>query len=710
MEGVILGLIQNTAVLLIFSMLYDYSWVQDDRSKNLPKKLFAGFIIGCIGIILMLTPWKQVNGIVFDTRSVLLSLSGLFFGLLPTVIAAFITGAFRAVMGGEGVWMGITVILTAGAIGVLWRKIRPGWIHNKKFIIELALLGYIVHITMLLCAFLLPPLHRMETMNNILIPLITIYPAGTILLGILMVRQYNNWKNSKASDKLEESERKFSEMLKNTLLFSIIIDRQGKIVFCNESLLKVTGYSFAEISGKNAFNTFIPNESLEKVKDDFLYILHGKTGYYNYETELLTNTNSRLNVSWNATILKYDDNTVSGLACIGENITLRKQAEAELINAKLKAEESDKLKTIFLANISHEIRTPMNAIIGFSELLNDNDITAPEKEQYIRIIRSSSDRLIQIINDIIDISKLETGQFKISLSSCDLINIIKNSVRSFTSDTLLTQKKDLKLIASIPGSETELLFLSDHNRIRQVVDNLISNAIKYTEKGVIEIGYTIKTLDNEKYIEVFVRDTGVGIPANMNDVIFERFRQVEEGRFHEGIGLGLSISKGILDLLGGKIWFTSELEKGTVFSFTVPYIPPEKSSVPDKETAEHIPDLRNRTVVIAEDDYNSYFYLRLLLEELNAEVIHAENGLSLLKTVQQRVPDIILLDLNMPVKSGLECLKEIRQMKIRSKIIVQTAYSRPDEKDQCIKEGCHGYLSKPIRKTDLYDTIYQALQ
>lgn len=706
-SSIIIGLLENTALLLAFSMIYDYSWVQRQESRTLVRKVVTGFIVGCVAIILMLTPWIQIPGLVFDTRSILLSLSGLFLGFLPTLIASLIAVIFRLIMGGPGIWMGIAVIVTSASIGVLWGILRPSW--RKRNILELLLLGITVHIAMLACTLLLPSEMFKETLKNIFLPLLTIYPAGTLLLGLLMLRQYTNWQNRKASERLQLSEQRFSGMLKNTLLFSLIIDADGKLSYSNDSFLKVTGYTAEEIIGKDALLTIIPEDSLRTVRDAFSYILKGQTGFYNYESEILTKDRTKIFVSWNVTVIKDENNIPSSVVCIGENITIRRRAEVELVKAKTKAEESDKLKSIFLTNMSHEIRTPMNAIMGFSNLLGEGNVDEDERKKYIEIIQNAGDRLLKIINDIIDVSKIEAKQLSLDLTECDLNGIFKNTFESFKKSEILLHKPEIQLILSIPDKNNDVKFISDPHRFQQVLDNLISNAIKYTENGEIETGYKLIFDKGEELIEVFVRDTGLGIPEDMHDMIFERFRQVEEGRFHEGAGLGLSISKGILDLLGGEIWFTSEPGKGTTFFFSVPYVVPERRKMKETRTDLPVPSLKGKTVIIAEDDYNSYFYLRLLLEEMHANILYAENGFVLMNLLRHKVPDLILLDINMPVISGFECLTKIRTENIKTKIIAQTAYAMPEEREKCLSEGCNGYLSKPFSRREIQEMINSVL-
>jgi CheY-like chemotaxis protein len=195
----------------------------------------------------------------------------------------------------------------------------------------------------------------------------------------------------------------------------------------------------------------------------------------------------------------------------------------------------------------------------------------------------------------------------------------------------------------------------------------------------------------------------------VSDLIFERFRQVEEKSFHEGAGLGLSISKGIVDLLGGKIWYISEVNKGSTFFFTIPYIAAEAKEVKSNEPKEILSKISGKNIIIAEDDFNSYRYLELLLKGQNANIMHAENGSILLDMIQKKQPDLILLDINMPLMTGFEFLDKIKSSGLNSKIIAQTAYAMPDEKERCLSAGCHGYISKPVNKTELFDVIKKVL-
>ena len=268
---------------------------------------------------------------------------------------------------------------------------------------------------------------------------------------------------------------------------------------------------------------------------------------------------------------------------------------------------------------------------------------------------------------------------------------------------------NITLVLNLPEEVDRIKFITDGVRVQQVLDNLISNAIKYTLRGRIEVGCVIHRNNNNEAIEIYIKDTGIGISPKMQEIVFERFRQVEEGRHHEGAGLGLSISKGIVELLGGKIWVTSEVNAGSTFYFTIPYTIAKKNIDEAPKSGVAIPDLKGKRVFIAEDDYNSYRFLELIIKRQNALISHAENGEILLNMLESEMPDLILLDINMPVMNGFEVLEEIKKRGLNTKIIAQTAYAMPDEKERCLSSGCHGYISKPIKKEELFRVINEVL-
>ena len=381
----------------------------------------------------------------------------------------------------------------------------------------------------------------------------------------------------------------------------------------------------------------------------------------------------------------------------------------ELVYQKEKAEESEKLKSAFLANMSHEIRTPLNAILGFSEYLCSPDLAEEKRNKYSDIIISSGLQLMQIINDIIDISKIESKLLSLSHKECDISEVLNNTIETFSNSELYKRKANVKLLMNLPIQYSDITTITDKTRLQQVLNNLITNALKATNSGYIEIGFSVKTENLSKYIEFYIKDTGIGIPADKQSIVFERFRQVDENGYREGTGLGLSISKGIIDLLGGKLWFDSEVNRGSTFYFTIPFVLSQTAKKEIKPIVSAASNLLSKTFIIAEDDVNSYNYLKELLFETQARIIHAENGQVLLNLLEKEKVDLIFLDINMPIKTGYQCMQEIKERGYLVKVIAQTAYALIEEKEKCLQMGCDGYMSKPFSKKVLFDTLTEVI-
>lgn len=690
-------LMQNIAVLLAFSMLYDYFWIKE-QYKTLWIKNITGIIIGSIGIILMFTPWTFIPGIVFDTRSVLLSIAGLFFGVIPTFIAIIITGSYRLLLGGGGALMGVSVILFSGLTGILWKRFLPDF-QGKWYLLHLLALGYLVHIIMLACTLLLPGGLALITFKKIALPVLTIYPIGTMLLGGLMVKRSISYQTKKALLESQENYRRLHESITDAYA---MVDMHGNIIEFNPAFQKMLGYKKEELLKLNlkditpekwhAFEAEIIQEQVLKESSSTVY-----------QKEYIHKSGRIFPIELKTYLLKDEYDKNKAMWAIIRDITERKQFEKELINAKEKAEENDKLKSIFLANMSHEIRTPMNAIMGFSVLLGKEGITDDSRKRYLNIINNSSERLLHIINDILDISKLEANQLPLFKSEFDLVKLCEDCAFTFSKSRFLKDKPKVQLYFKKSKTLENRIIYSDPNRLQQILDNLINNALKNTEEGFVEFGYYLAG-DKSQNLEFYVKDTGTGIAEEHRNIIFKRFRQIDEESYHLGAGLGLSISKGIVELMGGTIWFESMLNKGTTFYFTIPYLPVTSSNTLQEDEVEEIGFIKEKKIYIADDDFESFLLLKEILPE-TAIVRHASNGRELVTMIEKEVPDLILLDINMPVMNGFQVLAKLKEEGLNLRIIAQTAYAMLEEKEKCLKEGCQGYISKPIHKQELFRAL-----
>jgi len=382
----------------------------------------------------------------------------------------------------------------------------------------------------------------------------------------------------------------------------------------------------------------------------------------------------------------------------------------DLKAALAKAEESDRLKSAFLANMSHEIRTPMNGILGFADLLNDDSIQPDEKRRFINIIKTNGQHLLSIINDIIDISKIESNQLKITKVNFNLNHLLDELFITYQNKIAQKGKKEITLQLDKTLQDAQSQIISDNIRLRQILFNLISNSLKFTSKGFIRFGYSLSG-DN---LEFFVQDTGKGIAADKQSIIFERFRQEEEthARQFGGAGLGLSISKGLVELLGGKIWLSSDEGNGTTFYFTIPYAPfiarAEKNN--DKKQNGNDYDFKGKTILVADDVQVNLDLVEVFLKKTQATLLFAKNGKEALE-IYKNTPamDLVLMDIQMPVMNGYEATREIRKLNKNLPVIAFTAYVFADDKIQCLDAGCNDFVPKPMNKNLLLKTLNKYL-
>ena len=516
-----------------------------------------------------------------------------------------------------------------------------------------------------------------------------------------------------AEEALRESEALYRQIINTSPDAITVTDTEGRIMLISPNVLEMYDHQETEASviGRSILNWVAPEEQ-QRVMDDIRELINtdrSETKQY----KLVKSNGESFFGEINSAIVRDIKGDPRSMVSITRNITERKKAEEDLIRAKEKAEEADRLKSAFLSNMSHEIRTPMNGIIGFSNLLADEDLSVEQRKEYIRIIRNNGKSLVNLIDDIIDFARIEAGQVTIKKEKCDL-NILLHEVYHMFNQVLQDSKKvEVKLRLSVPDHHP-LILQTDPVRLRQILNNLTGNAIKFTDAGSVEIGYK---LNDHNHIHIFVKDTGIGLPPDKAEMIFERFRQIDEShtRRHRGTGLGLAISRHLVNLLGGEIRVDSEVGKGSVFHFTLPYDPKETELIIHKETIKvqtkpEIPDWTDHFVLVAEDEEINFFYLSQLLKKTNITVIRAKNGSEAVDLARKNPQvKLILMDIKMPVMNGYEATKIIKEANPGIVIIAQTAYAMEEEKKKCIEAGCDDYLSKPIEKQTLFEKMNKYL-
>ncbi|NTW84382.1 MAG: response regulator, partial [Chlorobiaceae bacterium] len=407
--------------------------------------------------------------------------------------------------------------------------------------------------------------------------------------------------------------------------------------------------------------------------------------------------------------IRDEAGTITNYVAVKEDITEKKKLWNELVEAKEKAEESDRLKSAFLANISHEIRTPMNGILGFSELLKEPHLSGEEQQEYIELIQQSGERMLSLINDLIDISRIEAGETMLQIGETPVDKLLQELYAFFKPQA---ESRGLELKCFHGLKQHESIIETDRTRLNQVLTNLVQNALKFTAKGHIEFGYRKKG----PYLEFYVEDTGIGIPPEMANRIFDRFRQLDNSltRNHEGSGLGLCISKAYVEMLGGTISVDSVSGSGSRFIFTLPYNPPAASVSGKNELTEYTgvntAPAPGITILIAEDDEVSKLLLIKTLKGENIVIYCAGTGTEAVETVRLHPEiDIVLMDIKMPLMNGYDATRKIKKIRPELPVIAQTAFSMPEDRKKARKAGCNGFLTKPVKKNELLELIGELL-
>lgn len=362
--------------------------------------------------------------------------------------------------------------------------------------------------------------------------------------------------------------------------------------------------------------------------------------------------------------------------------------------AKNKAEEADRIKTNFLANMSHEVRTPMNAITGFSQMLVYDHLSNQKRREYITMVQEGCNNLTNLIDDIVDFAAIESGQAKIEKKEFNPHPILEFLYDHYTNELVKRDKEGLIISYANENSENDIAIYTDPARLKQILSILIDNALKFTEKGHVEFGFTHP---NNTEIQFYVRDTGIGIDEKYFNQIFERFRQIDEGttKKYGGAGIGLSVAKNLIELLGGKVFVESTLGRGTSFYFNLPFKIEEATLVNNVQPNQF--NWENKVILVAEDKKINFEIIKETLSLTHINLLWAKNGEEALRFVQANDHiDLILMDIQMPVMDGYECTKRIKEITTAIPIIAQTAYALPQDSYKCFDAGCDDYISKPI--------------
>jgi len=505
----------------------------------------------------------------------------------------------------------------------------------------------------------------------------------------------------KAEEELKAS-KDFLDKIINSVASPIFVkDDQHRFCLVNDALCSLLNLPAEKLIGTTGYEYF-PEEHMREFlsKDDEVF----KTGKENINEEELTDGKGSIQNIVTHKTLYTDTDGNKFLVGVINDITENRQKENELIISEKRAQESDRLKSAFLANMSHEIRTPMNGILGFSALLKDSQLSGEEQQNYIKIIEKSGVRMLNIINNIIDISKIESGLMELNLKESN-INELMDFIHAFFKTEFESKKILCFLQKALPSNEATIK--TDSEKVYGILTNLVKNALKYTNVGKIEFGYDKKG----DMLEFYVKDTGIGIPADRQVAVFERFIQADISDKHafQGAGLGLSIAKAYTELLGGRIWLESEEGKGSAFFFSIPYHPFPNDKIANLNPvagAETKNMFRNLKIVIAEDDETSEKLVSIAIKPYSKEIIKVSTGATAIETCRKNQDiDLVLMDIQMPDINGYEATRQIRKFNKDIVIIAQTAFGLSGDREKAIAAGCNDYIAKPVNNARLLSLI-----
>ncbi|WP_152555016.1 ATP-binding protein [Desulfonatronum thiodismutans] len=726
-SSAMVALVQNAALLLATALLFDV-FASRWRSGELflLQKVFVGLLLGGIGMVVMLTPWTLLPGVVFDTRSVLIGITGLFFGAIPAALTMAMTAALRLYQGGSGVWMGVAAILVSGGIGLAWRYARKKRLAAISWL-ELLAFGIAVHIGMLAMTVFLPRDVAFHVFTNIAGPVMLIYPVATALLGSLMIRRLIH----EQSEEQVRDEKKYSRTLFDESPIGLALCRMdGSLVDVNPAYARIIGRTVDETLSLTYWDmTPEEYESLEQAQLRFL----AETGRYGpFDKEYMHADGHRVPVRLQGLIteIKGERFILSAV----EDITDQRKHEQALLQAKEQAEAANQAKSEFLANMSHEIRTPINGVMGMLQLLNTTRLD-DKQHRYIQLATSSAERLTRLLSDILDLSRVEAGKMEIHASTFSL-DELQDSITGLFAVT--AQSKGIALECTVDPAIPPRL-VGDEARVRQILFNLVGNALKFSDAGKITVDMVpIRSWKPGAARLLFtVTDTGIGIPENKLKDLFQPFTQVDGSytRRHQGAGLGLAIVKRLVELMDGNLCMESREGEGTSAHFALHFKLPDDTTTKNDSPLPSASAPSGLRILLAEDDPSNAFPTQERLKLAGHHVTLAENGKQVLKLLKEQDFDVILMDIQMPEMDGLEATRRIRAMEDESQksedrdpnsdpqvssfnpqpsrrtpIIALTAYAMAGDREKFLEAGMNDYLAKPVLVKDLEKALEKIIR
>lgn len=474
----------------------------------------------------------------------------------------------------------------------------------------------------------------------------------------------------------------------------------NETLFISDYLLSKTGYSYQEFSEK-PWSFFTYKDDIPKQEALFNQSNSNGLNSFFLEKRLISKTGK---IYWFSEFIKtskIEDQYYQIILL--RDISNEKEIDAELQRAKQLVEDAERLKSAFLDNLPHEIRTPLHSITGFTSLLSDPDLSHEEQLEYVKFIQDSSNDILNLMDNIIEIAKLETNQIKPKREKCYINSIMDKLYSDIKGKQSVLEKEHLKIKLQKDSPDSAFMVISDSERIYEIMSHMLNNALKFTEEGEIEFGYS---LPRKNRIEFYVKDTGIGISPDEMDIIFKKFGKSGNINTNKnrGTGLGLALSKKLVELLKGEIKLFSIKGEGSTFSFYVPIDNEQKISI-TRPSVTGETNWSSKNILIAEDTESNYFFIEAFLERTHVNLIWAQDGQEAIDLFKKNNINLVLMDIMMPEKDGYDATREIKAINPNVPVIAQTALALPDDEEKCYAAGCDYVLVKPINSEDLIASI-----